>query len=204
MSLLKLIRKGSTHLQATATAATVATEPAGTMASVAKVARIAVAGDTMVSFVNTTVEGDWADIPVQWPGAIAVEADGLDQLHPAAAMTIVEETAVLAWLAYIHITDPITIDEVLDLCRVDGAVRADYVALAGEIPDPSDYSDERRLCSQCRNWMPDGRCAAAARGELNASRSYTPVPNQLQRCAGYFPGPDDPDQRTGRERRWPP
>ena len=65
------------------------------------------------------------------------------------------------------------------------------------------FNDERRTCTQCRNLMTSGLCAAAARGELNAIRTFEPLQDLLQRCAGFLPEPDDPDQRTGRERRWP-
>jgi len=44
---------------------------------------------------------------------------------------------------------------------------------------------------------------AAWRGELRAARDYAPTfPGQPQRCIGYAPMADDPDQRPGRE-RWP-
>jgi len=60
-----------------------------------------------------------------------------------------------------------------------------------------------RPCLWCRNLTRSGRCLAAWRGELRASRDYSPTfPGQPQRCIGYSPPADDPDQRPGRE-RWP-
>ena len=60
-----------------------------------------------------------------------------------------------------------------------------------------------RPCLWCRNLSPGGRCLAAWRGELRAARDYSPAnPDLPQRCIGYRPAADDPDQRPGRE-RWP-
>jgi hypothetical protein len=60
-----------------------------------------------------------------------------------------------------------------------------------------------RPCLLCRNLSPSGRCLAAWRGELRAARDWGPTfPEQPQRCIGYAPKADDPDQRPGRE-RWP-
>lgn len=64
--------------------------------------------------------------------------------------------------------------------------------------------DGMRPCVDCLNLSPGGRCLAAFRGELAGyARGYSPaLPDRPQRCAGYAPGPHDPDRRTGRE-RWP-
>lgn len=60
-----------------------------------------------------------------------------------------------------------------------------------------------RPCLWCRNFTRSGRCLAAWRGELRAARDWVPTfPGLPQRCIGYKPPPDDPDQRPGRE-RWP-
>jgi len=73
-------------------------------------------------------------------------------------------------------------------------------ALAPAIP--LDPDDDRRLCTACLRLDLDGRCLAAVRGEIVASRTYRPVLTRLRRCEGYQPGPDDPDRRSGTE-RWP-
>lgn len=60
-----------------------------------------------------------------------------------------------------------------------------------------------RPCLWCGNLARNGRCLAAARGELRAARDYSPTkPDLPQRCIGYLPPGDDPDQRPGCE-RWP-
>lgn len=62
--------------------------------------------------------------------------------------------------------------------------------------------DDRRYCVECVNLMPSGLCIAAKSGEIKASRAYHPVDDIPRRCEGYVPGPDDHDQRPGRE-VWP-
>lgn len=63
-------------------------------------------------------------------------------------------------------------------------------------------------CRQCANLASGGRCLAAERGEsfglgIGTSRTWTPHdPDALNRCGAFKPKPNDPDQRTGRE-RWP-
>ncbi|MEF8704023.1 MAG: hypothetical protein V5B32_12405 [Candidatus Accumulibacter sp. UW26] len=63
--------------------------------------------------------------------------------------------------------------------------------------------DDRRFCSQCLN-LRGGVCSVAKPGGLvSAIVGYQPARPELpQRCAGYSPNADDPDQRPGRE-RWP-
>ncbi len=61
-------------------------------------------------------------------------------------------------------------------------------------------SDNRRRCTECGNLNERGLCLAAHRGEIVASRSYTPVRDILRRCEGFNPLPNDPDQRPGRDR----
>ena len=60
-----------------------------------------------------------------------------------------------------------------------------------------------RPCLWCRNLTRSGRCLAAWRGDLRASRDWEPTfPGQPSRCIGYLPSHDDPDQRPGHV-RWP-
>ena len=60
-----------------------------------------------------------------------------------------------------------------------------------------------RPCLWCRNLTRSGRCLAAWRGDLKASREWGPTfPGQPSRCIGYLPSHDDPDQRPGHV-RWP-
>lgn len=60
--------------------------------------------------------------------------------------------------------------------------------------------DNRRRCTECGNLNDRGLCLAAYRGEIVASRSYTPIRDMLHRCEGFIPLSDDPDQRIGRDR----
>ncbi len=67
--------------------------------------------------------------------------------------------------------------------------------------NPEALADTRRTCQQCRNLAHNGRCMAAGRGELPLTASrYEPFTDRLERCVGYLPGADDPDQRPGKER----
>lgn len=67
---------------------------------------------------------------------------------------------------------------------------------------PERAGDNRRRCAECANLARNGRCMAAARRELVASRTYAPAPDWLRRCECFRPLPNDPDQRPGRD-RWP-
>lgn len=122
---------------------------------------------------------------------------------PAAPLTADEETAIRAWLAPIEETDPATIAEVIGQCQRDADAR-DYFTgrVAVELPKPDPFPDDRRRCTQCLNLASNGRCLAAARRDIIASRTYAPVPDLLRRCEGFKPLASDPDQRPGRD-RWP-
>lgn len=77
------------------------------------------------------------------------------------------------------------------------------IAPAESVRWPFEEWGDLRPCLLCRNLSPGGRCLAAWRGELRAARDYSPTfPDQPQRCIGYRPKADDPDQTPGRE-RWP-
>lgn len=58
--------------------------------------------------------------------------------------------------------------------------------------------DNRRRCTECGNLGERGICHAAQRGQILASRSYTPIRDLLRRCEGFAPMPTDPDQTPGR------
>lgn len=120
----------------------------------------------------------------------------------AVSMTQEEETAIRAWLVYIEETDPTTIADVLNKCRIDLNDRKILLRWAGEVPKPLALAEERRRCEQCANLTERGLCLAARRGEINAARIYEPVRDLLHRCIGYMPMATDPDHRPGRE-RWP-
>lgn len=61
-------------------------------------------------------------------------------------------------------------------------------------------NDNRRRCAECGNLNERGLCLAAVSGEIVASHIYTPIRDLLRRCEGFKPMPNDPDQRTGRDR----
>lgn len=79
---------------------------------------------------------------------------------------------------------------------------ADAPAGLPAIDDPERCGDNRRRCAECGNLAGNGRCLAAARRELVASRTYAPAPELLRRCECFKPLPNDPDQMAGRD-RWP-
>jgi hypothetical protein len=63
--------------------------------------------------------------------------------------------------------------------------------------------DDRRHCRTCLSLTPGGRCMAAYRGTLpGAASEARPIDTIPRRCVAYAPLPNDPDQRTGRD-RWP-
>ena len=70
------------------------------------------------------------------------------------------------------------------------------------IASPERCGDDRRRCSECAKLGHGGRCLAAVRREIVASRTYAPHPDWLRRCEAFAPLLNDPDQRAGRD-RWP-
>lgn len=65
------------------------------------------------------------------------------------------------------------------------------------------HDDDRRLCVHCLNLRAGGICKVATPGGIvSAMKGYQPNQKVLQRCAGYLPCSEDPDQRPGHE-RWP-
>jgi len=126
------------------------------------------------------------------------------------ALTADQEASIRAWLSHINETDTAIIAHVLDHCRMDAEVRGYFIRQAEEvgispveeITRANSDADDRRRCTDCSNLTPGGRCLAARRGELAATRIYKPVPDILRRCEGYSPKATDTDQRPGHE-RWP-
>lgn len=172
MTLSALMKKGGLCAVATAIPATAATEEGEQAGTVARVATVAVANP---------------------PSA-----------KPAAPMTADEESAISAWLAHIEETDAAIIAVVLDQCRADVEARGYFLRQAAEVPRAAAFDDDRRYCDQCMNLRRDVCTIAEPKtGALVvANRGYRPVREPPRRCAGYAPGPDDPDRRPGRE-RWP-
>ncbi|TXG97382.1 MAG: hypothetical protein E6R09_12840 [Rhodocyclaceae bacterium] len=172
MTLSSLIRKNEIREPATAIPAIPATQEHETAGTVARIATVAVANP---------------------------------KEEKTAPLLASEESAIRTWLALIDETNPATIAEVMDRCQRDTGAR-DYFTgrAAAELPKPEPFPDDRRTCSQCLN-LRNRVCSVAKpeRGALVvANRGYQPDTAQRLRCAGYSPGADDSDRRSGRE-RWP-
>ncbi|MDP2964024.1 MAG: hypothetical protein Q8N54_14830 [Sulfurimicrobium sp.] len=174
MTLSALMKKGGLCAAATAIPATAATEEGEKAGTVARVATVAVANP---------------------PSAKST---------PTAPMPADEESAIRAWLVHIEETDAAIIAVVLNQCRADTEARGYFLRQAGDVPQPAAFDDDRRYCDQCMNLRRDVCTIAEPKiGALVvANRGYRPVREPPRRCAGYAPGPDDPDRRPGRE-RWP-
>ena len=134
------------------------------------------------------------------PDALAAEPFTPRNRQPSAPFSIEEERDIRAWLALIRETDPEIIAEVMQQCQSNADAR-DYFTrrAAAELPKIDPFPDDRRTCKQCTH-LSAGACSAAKRGEIMASPTYQPAPDQLRRCEAYRPGPDDPDARSGGER----
>ncbi len=64
--------------------------------------------------------------------------------------------------------------------------RLDAEHLAERLTLRDRQSDDRRMCVECSELEPSGRCAAARRGAIaGADRRMEPVANMLMRCAGF-------------------
>lgn len=103
--------------------------------------------------------------------------------RPARPLTGDEESAILAWLAQIGETDQEIIADMLDRCRRDAAARRYFLGRAAEKAPP----DDRRTCNECAHLAANGRCLAAWRGEIVASRTYEPIRDLPRRCEGFAP-----------------
>jgi hypothetical protein len=174
MTLSALMKKGGLCAAATAIPATAATEAGEEAGTVARVATVAVANP---------------------PSA---------KSNPSVLMTASEENAIRAWLAHIEETDAAIIAVVLGQCRADVEARGYFLRQAGKVPRAVIFDDDRRYCAQCMNLRRDVCTIAEPKSGalVVANRGYRPVREPPRRCAGYAPGPDDPDRRPGRE-RWP-
>ena len=73
-------------------------------------------------------------------------------------------------------------------------------ATSGGTVAPWRDGDNRRRCTDCGNLGERGLCLAAHRGEIAASRGYTPIRDLLRRCEAFKPLPGDPDQRPAWDR----
>ena len=148
----------------------------------------------------TAVTPVTADSTQEDPHTTHVPSTAHDTVSPSLRPS--EEAVVRAWLIYIREDDPTIIAEVLALVASNPAEKERLLKEAREKLRLVDGIDDRRHCDQCTNFTVTGRCLAAKRGELPVLPSYEPVQDLPRRCVGYMPKPDDPDQRSGRQ-RWP-
>lgn len=66
--------------------------------------------------------------------------------------------------------------------------RPDAEHLAERLTLRDRQADDRRMCVECRELEPSGRCAAARRGALTGTdRRLEPTPNVLMRCPAFTP-----------------
>ena len=118
----------------------------------------------------------------------------------AASMTQQEHALLVQWLAHIGETDQTAIATFLELCQLNASDRNWFLTKAKRDIPSATVQDERRTCQQCVNLTPRGMCLAAHRGEINASRSYSPLTTIPMRCKGYAPNSADRDKRSGMAR----
>jgi len=112
-------------------------------------------------------------------------------------MTASEEAVIRAWLLYIHEDDPAVIGKVWALVESNQVEKARLLEFARKALRLVFDNDDRRYCDQCIKLAASGRCLAALRGAILASPNFEPTLDLPHRCAGYLPGPGDPDQRRG-------
>lgn len=145
-----------------------------------------------------------AEVMVMYPEAIAAEPMPEHIRHQATPEQEAELRALVAAVGVVYAFTHSEQQEALALALSDpDAALQSYRAMAAELGNDLDQ-DDRRHCGQCANLRRDV-CTIAepkAGALVVANRGYRPMREPPRRCAGYAPGPDDPDKRTGRE-RWP-
>lgn len=170
-----------------ATVATLRTDSTPTVATVATVASLEIAEQGSQS-VATPEQGAelralFAIVAAEWPDVEQAEALALALSDPEAALTSFRELASEKQ------------------ARVRFRQSGPYTSAPLSERDPT---DDRRLCTDCANHTPQGRCLSAWRreGPGAAAREYHPIADLLRQCECYAPRAHDPDQRTAAE-RWP-
>lgn len=173
MTLSALIRKRQRGGVATATPAIPATGPGTVALPIARIATVAVATPRVEeshvhrSSVNSNSSSS------NPPGAADLPGELVSLIHAAAD-----------W----YDCPPDELALMLEGARHDQpAAWSTFGALARErVRDaPQAARDEMVTCQQCANLSGRGRCLAAARGEIDAARDYSPVPDLRRRCERY-------------------
>lgn len=161
MTILSVLIRKRDWEHATAIPAISATQPKGGVATVARIATVAVANPkeeknahpAKVSAVETAPAFHWwlihyqdrlslevtcypetthSEIMERYPDAIAAEPFTPVIRQPSKPMTTSEETAIRSWLARIQETDPATIAKVIGQCQRDADARYYFTKLAAQ------------------------------------------------------------------------
>ncbi|GHU34826.1 hypothetical protein AGMMS50256_29030 [Betaproteobacteria bacterium] len=156
--------------------------------------------------VSFSPEATREEVAEAYPGAVAI-VPYTPTIQPPDTLSAADEQKIRAWLDRIGESDMSICSVVLEGCQRDPEARRYFLARAGETQEDADpitmFDDDRRRCVHCLNLQINGVCKVATPGgQVSARRGYQPDTAILQRCAGYRPCPDDPDQRPGAE-RWP-
>jgi hypothetical protein len=127
------------------------------------------------------------EILASHPDAIAAEP--LEDCTTGGAlhdMSTDEDETLRAWLEHIGETECAAVGLLMSQWRHDIDARKTLLKEAKAVLPRFHYgSDDRHLCSQCKN-LRGNVCAVASPGGLvSASRNYMPTQNRPVRCAGY-------------------
>lgn len=130
-----------------------------------------------------------------------IQKNGLRQLATVTVATTATlktlEIRTVASVATVTVANPEIQKAVIDEVPGSQFIESHQEAVS----DDAFFADDRRHCAECGN-LSAGRCEAAWRGEIEASRQYRPIDNIPRRCEGYMPKLNDPNQLTGQQ-RWP-
>ncbi len=130
-----------------------------------------------------------------------IQKNGLRQLATLTVATTatlqVLDSETVAKVATVTVANP----EIQKAVSVEVANSLVIESSQEPVSDDTFFVDDRRHCHDC-GYLSAGRCLAAWRGEIEASRQYRPIDDLPRRCGGYIPKSNDLDQRTGKQ-RWP-
>ncbi len=101
-----------------------------------------------------------------------------------------------AWIDWDELLPPKS-SEPTEKTATGGVTEQDQSAIDADIAAREAAGDDRRRCTECGNLTEVGICLAAQRGDIVASRGYSPIRELLRRCEGFSPRPTDPDQTPG-------
>ena len=191
MTLSALIRKRPRGEPATAIPAIPATDPGTVGLSIARIATVAVAAPGAVGAEGPVGSENSNSSSSNSPGTADLPGELVSMIHAAAE-----------W--YDCPPDELTL--MLEAARHDVlAAWSTFGALAQERAREATEAvwHDQVTCQRCRNLSGRGRCLAAWRGEIDAARGYSPVPDLPRRCEAFESKSADPDhQRQGSGEPW--